>query len=87
MANRKVTHTDKDLNGNIIRLCNPSAYWSPVSTAQAIADIELGTHTYYVAGYNYTEVQIQVITGRYGKYLRTDPDGTPLNNLDNLPDC
>lgn len=34
------------------------------------------------------EVDIQVVNDlQKGKYLRTDPDKTLVNNLDYLPDC
>ena len=33
---RAVTRSGKDADGDIIRLCNPSASWSPVSKATAI---------------------------------------------------
>jgi hypothetical protein len=48
MADRKVTKSGKDKYGNITSLCNSSESWSPRSKANAISDIENGTHTYYV---------------------------------------
>ena len=33
------------------------------------------------------EVDIQVVQGPAGPYLRTDPGKTDRNNLDDLPDC
>ena len=86
MAKRQVTHTRKDDEGDITALCNPGAIWSPRSKTLAISDIEKGTHSYFVkVGIN--EVDIKVIRGSTGKYLRTDPDRTSTNNLDDLPDC
>ena len=33
---RAVTQSGKDIDGDIIRLCNPHASWSPVSKETAI---------------------------------------------------
>lgn len=87
MANRHVTRSRKDPNGNITALCNPAeTSWSPRAKADAIRDIETRIHTYYtyVNGHVAT---VHVVNGRYGKYLSTSPDGTTHNNLDDLPDC
>ena len=86
MADRRVTKTKKDTDGDITALCNPGAWWPPKATASAIAEIEAGTHRYYVKT-GYVEVDIHVVDGSSGKYLRTDPDNTVGNNLDELPDC
>ena len=86
MADRKVTKTGKDADGDITKLCNPGQDWSPRLKAGAISDIENGTHSYYVqTGINRSD--IHVVNGPSGKYLRSDPDSTSSNNLDNLPDC
>lgn len=87
MADRQVTHTGKDRNGDITGLCKPGEYWSARHTADAIRDIELGLHTYYVIWPGYVRTEIRVVNGMYGKYLRTDRDNTSRNNLDDLPDC
>ncbi|MCY4580087.1 MAG: DUF3892 domain-containing protein [Chloroflexi bacterium] len=50
-------------------------------------DIENRTHEYWVDWPNHPETQIHVVTRNGVKYLRTDRDGTPRNNLDDLPDC
>jgi hypothetical protein len=63
-----------------------SQSWSPRSKANAIADIESGTHTYYVP-WQSARTEIRVVNGPTGKYLRTDRDSTSKNNLDDLPDC
>ena len=34
-----------------------------------------------------TEVDVVVVNGSTGRYLRTDPDKTTRNNLDDLPNC
>ena len=95
MADRKVTHTGKDEDGNITKLCNSGQDWKSRSKAGAISDIENGTHTYFVknginryfvkTGINRSD--IHVVKGSSGKYLRSDPDSSSSNNLDNMPDC
>lgn len=88
MARRQVTKARKDSDGDITALCNPSEYWSPRAKADAISDIELNVHSYYVMLSSYEEVDIHVVNDpNKGKYLRTDPDKTATNNLDDLPDC
>jgi hypothetical protein len=87
MAKRYVRQTGKDKDGDITRLCNSGQFWSPRSKADAIQDIESGTHEYWVNWANYPETKIRVVTGTRGKYLRTDRDQTSKNNLDDLPDC
>jgi Protein of unknown function (DUF3892) len=87
MAKRYVRATGKDDQGDITRLCNAGEYWSPLPKADAISDIESGTHTYWVNWANYPETQIRVVQGSSGKYLRTDRDTTSRNNLDDLPNC
>ncbi len=86
MADRRVRQTRKDFEGDITALCNPSEFWSPRSKWDAIQDIEGRTHTYYVqeAG---TRVDVNVVDGPTGKYLRTTADPRDSNNLDNLPNC
>lgn len=86
MAERKVTKTGKDKDGDITKLCHPGEYWSPRSKASAISDIENQTHKYYV-GSGASKTYIQVVNGPSGKYLRTTADPSSSNNLDNLPDC
>jgi hypothetical protein len=71
-------------NGDITSLCGG---WGEASKTTAIIDIELGRHRYYVAGTGSTEVDVHVVNGNTGKYLRTDPDGSTVDNLDELPDC
>lgn len=87
MANRHVTRSRKDGNGNITALCNPNEpLWSPRAKADAIRDIENRIHTYYTY-VNGRVATVHVVNGRSGKYLSTSPDGTTRNNLDDLPDC
>jgi hypothetical protein len=53
---------------------------------KAIAQIENGTHQYYVSRNN-KETDVEVVDGSAGKYLRTKPDSSTGNNLSDLPDC
>jgi hypothetical protein len=85
VADRRVTKTGKDNDGDITSLCSDQ-WWSPVSKAQAIKDIDNDDHRYYVKTGS-AEADINVVNGATGKYLRTDPDKTTVDNLDDLPDC
>lgn len=86
MADRRVTASGKDKDGDITKLCSSGAHWSPRVKADAIRDIESKDHTYFVdrAGYR-TDVHIVNVGGK--KHLRTTADNSSKNNLDNLPDC
>jgi len=87
MARRRVTQSRKDVDGDILALCNLGMSWSPVKKAEAIREIESGTNSYFVR-VNNQEVDIHVVRKANGdKYLRTDPDQTEHNNLNDLPDC
>ena len=86
MARRLVTHSRKDNEGDITALCRPGASWSPRPKSGAINDIKSGTHKYFVR-VGSRDVYIHVVKGSTGKYLRTNPDTTNTNNLDDLPDC
>lgn len=85
MADRRVTRTRKDNDRDILALCSETT-WSPRYKEDAIRDIEDHIHRYYVL-VSGDEVDIKVVQGFRGKYLRTDPDKTGRNNLDELPDC
>lgn len=87
MADRQVTRTAKDRYGDITKLCNPGAAWSPRSKSDAIDDIENDDHTYYVLWSDGLRTEVQVVHGANGKYLRTVRDDTLKNNLGDLPDC
>ena len=87
MADRPVRASKKDQDGDILALCNEGLAWSPRKNAEVINDIETKTHTYYVRWGSSGVTEIRVIDGPTGKYLRTDTDSTPKNNLDDLPDC
>lgn len=86
MADRQVTASGKDSDGDITALCNPGAPWSPRLKGDAIADITTGSHTYFVQPAS-GRVDVHVVEGPSGPYLRTDPDASTGNNLDELPDC
>lgn len=87
MADRQVTQTGKDRDGDITALCNPGTTWSPRRKREAIDDIETGRHTYFVRWADDRRTEIRVVNGPTGKYLRTGGDDTTRNNLDDLPDC
>jgi len=87
MADREVKRTRKAKDGDITALCNSSTLWSPKLKSMAILEIEENIHRYFVKVGD-DEVDIHVVNDRLkGKYLRTDPDETTGNNLDDLPDC
>ena len=86
MGSRSVRQSKKDQDGDILALCDQGAGWSPRKKADAIYDIESGTHTYYVP-WESGRTEIRVVNGPTGKYLRTDRDNTSRNNLDDLPNC
>lgn len=85
---REVTHSGKDKDGDITKLCHSGEYWSPRNKVDAISDIEGKLHTYFVKVTDVGRVNIHVVKDSQGrKYLRTDPDKTEKNNLDDLPNC
>lgn len=87
MADREVTRTRKDSDGDILALCNPGESWSPREKWDAIRDIENHIHRYFVPWPGGSRTEIHVVSGSSGKYLRTDRDQTSRNNLDDLADC
>lgn len=84
MAERKVTSTGKDEDGDITKLCGN---FGVVTKFQAIQHIDNKIHSYYVHESGPDRVYVRVVNGSNGKYLRTDADSYSRNNLDNLPDC
>ncbi len=84
MADRRVTSTGKDRDGDITALCGS---WGRSPKAFAIMEIEGGVHTYYVQDRHYRRANVRVVHGPRGKYLRTDPNSSCSDNLDNLPNC
>jgi hypothetical protein len=79
---REVTATRKH-NGTITHLCNRSASWSPVPVDQAVDKIESQTVRYFVRNGDRI-VAVRTVDSRY---LRTRPDSTTADNLDELADC
>lgn len=87
MADRAVYKTGKDRDGDITSLCGQGTEaWSPRRKSDAIADINSGSHRYYVP-WQGGSTWIEVVQGSMGPYLRTNRDGTSKNNLDDLPNC
>lgn len=84
---RRVYRTGKDSDGDITKLCNSAADWSPRLKASAIADIEAGAIGYFVEDSRGNQAVVKVMTVGYTKHLTTTPDKSSENNLDNLPDC
>lgn len=84
MASRRVTRTGKDRDGDITSLCGA---WGSTPKLTAIREIESLTHAYYVqdAYARQAIVRVYVLSGH--KHLRTDPNATCSDNLDNLPNC
>lgn len=87
MADRRVTASGKDNDGDITQLCNGDFTWSPKSKTDAISEIENKTHTYYVKDDQGRRADVHVAGSWPNKYLRTDPDSSCSNNLDNLKKC
>ena len=87
MADRQVTASEKDKDGDITKLCKSGEAWSSRLKADAIRDIDNGLHTYYVQQAGTSRTNITVVNGTTGKYLRSTADASSKNNLDNLPDC
>ena len=83
MADRRVRRSGKDGQGDITALCGD---WGRVSKAVAIAEINARANRYYVQEVT-PAVDVTVVNGANGPYLRSTADRTSKNNLDNLPDC
>jgi len=87
MAERRVSRTRKDSDGDITHVCHPGADWSPRASSLVISDIENSRYRYYVINSKGGRTYIEVVDGPTRKYLRTRKDETPCDNLDELPDC
>lgn len=83
MADRIVTSTFLESNGNTLFLANKSENWSPRHVNEAIKDIENNIHKYYVNNLN---TEIGVVNEGGNKFLRTFRDNNLGNNLDNIED-
>ena len=84
MVPRRVTRTGKDSDGDITALCGS---WGRVTKTIAIREIESNSRSYYVQDRYSRRAIVIVVNGPTGKYLRTDPNSSCSDNLDNLPDC
>jgi hypothetical protein len=84
---RLVTQSRRAVGGKVLALCHPGESWSPRSVADAIADIRRGDYSYVAVDPAGHRSSISVVRGRHGAYLRTRPDTTAANNLDELPPC
>lgn len=84
MADRRVTKTGKDRDGDITSLCGA---WGSTTKSTAISEIGNGTNSYYVQDDRYRRADVHVVNGPTGKYLRSDPNSSCSDNLDSLPDC
>ena len=87
MARREVTCVKEFDGGDILAIGNNDKDWSPVYKSDAIEEIESPSGNSYYVDYDGEVVDVEVVEGEYGKYLRTDPDNTHKNNLDSLPTC
>lgn len=85
MAERRVTKSGKDREGDITSLCGS---WGKENKDSVIRQLEASppTHRYYVEE-EQPSVDVRVVNGLGRKYLRTTPDATSKNNLDKLLDC
>jgi hypothetical protein len=78
---RRVKATKKDVNGNVVALCNPGESWSPVSKDAVLRDIKGARRSYYVQ-----ELKQRVyVRAAPGNTLQTTLDAACKNNLNNLP--
>lgn len=85
-ADRQVTASRKNSDGDILALCHPGAYWSPRSKADAINDIRNRVHSYFVK-VGTRRVEIRVVSGPTGPYPEPIPTRRPTTTLDDLPGC
>jgi hypothetical protein len=84
MNAREVTHVARDEDGTITAIGNPGESWSPRSKEDAVRDIDGHQFKYYVKP-GPMEVKIDVVHPS-GRYLRTEPDESEIDNLESLPD-
>lgn len=87
MADRQVTHAHRNEQGDILAVCwKDPAGLKYTDRPNVIADIESGTHRYYVHE-QALAVWVLVRTRNGVKYITTEADSMSRNNLDNLPLC
>ncbi|MEO0744525.1 MAG: galactose oxidase-like domain-containing protein [Pseudomonadota bacterium] len=83
MAHRLVTNCLRDSDGDILVIGNSEAGWAR-DAFWAIQDIQQHRHSYFVDGSNGNEIDIIVVNAPSGPHLRTNPDLSEANNLDEL---
>ena len=87
MADRQVTASGKDKDGDITKLCKAGETWSPRPKADAIRDIENGLHTSVVPQPGTTRAPVTVVDRPTGSYRRTTGTNSWKDNPDDHPDC
>ncbi|MGD8373375.1 MAG: DUF3892 domain-containing protein [Candidatus Woesebacteria bacterium] len=86
MSTRLITHTRKDNDGDITAI---KGSWGMATKMEAIQDIESGAQTYTTTSGTGDDIEVIVVHDpgvKDGMYLRSEPDETGTDNLDNLPD-
>ena len=86
MADRIVTHTFRNTEGDIVAIGNPEDSWQQRHKEWAISDIVAGRHRYFVQGSGGSLRPVDVISHASGPYLRARADSDTDNNLDNMPE-
>jgi hypothetical protein len=90
MARRgQVVCTRKDTEGVITHVgVRVAGNYEQYNVAEAVFQIKLGALELFVYVRGIGEVGVIVVSQHHGPdYLRTDPDRTKVNNLDELPPC
>lgn len=82
MANREVLSTRKDAAGVITHLCGD--WGEPIEKRIAMLHIFQETHRYFVRDKGGFEVDVKVVSGPRGPYLRAYLAYTEWNLLDDL---
>ena len=88
MAKLEVTNTYRNSDGDISALFVRGQ--GKMSIEEVINRIKIGEDRYYVKDPLtplVNEVEVTVVCGEHGEYLRTTPDESILNNLEALSDC
>ncbi|SEN07142.1 galactose oxidase-like domain-containing protein [Palleronia pelagia] len=83
MADRHVTHALRDTDGDILVIGNSEEGWAR-DARWAIQDLLLRRHSYFVHGTGGNRLDVIVVEAPSGHHLRTRPDISEANNLDNL---
>lgn len=85
MIERRVTKARKDETGQVIAVGNPVEWWSPRTAEEVMNDIEESFYNYFVM-LGGKKVLLKVVNGSGEKRLRTDPNETSKNKLNELPE-